>query len=159
MLAHAVQALGVSESKVIPQNCDLPDKCSKYCGLGCAHGGKQDVLRTWLADAAATGNATILTNTTARRILTQKISGETPQQGGAPQGDGSGAVARSSAVQGALLHMVRSDDVCSDDVRSDEFSQLSAVCMQPLAVDHFPVGIPCWCICADSGRVAIRHWP
>ena len=65
----AVQANG-HHSANIPQNCSTPDKCSQRCSLGCGPGGKQDTVRTFLADAASTGLMCVLASCAASRVVT-----------------------------------------------------------------------------------------
>jgi choline dehydrogenase-like flavoprotein len=58
---------------IIPQNrkgCDDPVACG-WCGFGCARGGKQSTLKTYLPDAVAHG-ARILVNAEAQKVLIEE---------------------------------------------------------------------------------------
>jgi hypothetical protein len=52
-LQGGLQGLGV-HCEEVPRNCLNPD-CGGHCCLGCARGGKQDTVNTWLADACQAG--------------------------------------------------------------------------------------------------------
>ena len=68
VLRRGCERLGLRHS-LIPRNaagCES-DECG-YCIFGCRRGGKQSAAVTYLADAAATGNATVLTGCRAERV-------------------------------------------------------------------------------------------
>ncbi len=67
-LRRGCEALGYQWS-LIPRNahgCD-PAQCG-YCMFGCRVGGKQSTTVTWLHDAIATGNASVIANCTVQQI-------------------------------------------------------------------------------------------
>ncbi len=68
VLRRGCERLGLRHS-LIPRNaagCES-DECG-YCIFGCRRGGKQSAAVTFLADAVATGNATVLTGCRAERV-------------------------------------------------------------------------------------------
>lgn len=66
-LAEGLNKLG-AHCEDVPRNCTELDKCSGYCCFGCARGGKQDAVVTYLADAAKAG-ARVVTGIKAEKVL------------------------------------------------------------------------------------------
>jgi choline dehydrogenase-like flavoprotein len=71
VLERGAQALGwhVAAQPRNVRGCDQNGVCG-YCAFGCPLGAKQDVARTWLADAVASG-ARVFSRSRAQRVLVE----------------------------------------------------------------------------------------
>jgi choline dehydrogenase-like flavoprotein len=71
VLERGCSVLGYKSSRIARNSlgCDLA-QCG-YCVYGCRHGGKQSAAVTFLRDAQATGNLSIISRCTAQRINLQ----------------------------------------------------------------------------------------
>jgi choline dehydrogenase-like flavoprotein len=72
VLERGAQALGwhVAAQARNVRGCDQDGVCG-YCAFGCPLGAKQDVARTWLADAVGAG-ARVLTGARANRVIVER---------------------------------------------------------------------------------------
>ncbi|KAL4422311.1 hypothetical protein ABPG75_008508 [Micractinium tetrahymenae] len=91
-LSSGLHGMGVHCGEV-PRNC-LSNDCSGHCCLGCARGGKQDSVNTWLADACQAG-ARIITGAWAERVLLEPSSSSSSSSG---SGEAEGHVRRKRAA-------------------------------------------------------------